>query len=162
MESPRAAVTQRRQGRPGLGLLFAILLAVCAATLASAPSGAQSLADEAPPMIAGRVSALEGDVRIWRAEEDGGGQWDVAQLNDVVTAGTGITVNEGRVEIRVGPHAFRLGAGSTGGFDRLDFDDKTFALERGAINVRLASAQQSERVTLQVADVQVTFEAPGL
>jgi len=162
MTSPLKSLTQRLPGQRGLGLLFAMLLAGCGATLTSAPSGAQSAGDEtAPPMIAGRVSALEGDVRIWRAEEDGGGQWDAAQINDVVTAGTGITVNEGRAEMRVGPHAFRLGAGSTGGFDRLDFDDKAFALERGVVNVRLASAQQSERVTLQVADVQVALDAPG-
>jgi len=160
MSSTLKSATQHSPGRRGLGLLFAMLLAGCA-TLMSAPSGAQSAGDDAPPMIAGRVSALEGAVRIWRAEEDGGGQWDAAQINDVVTAGTGITVDEGRVEMRIGPHAFRLGSGSTGGFDQLDFDTKTFALERGVLNVRLAPAQQNERVTLQVADVQVALDAPG-
>lgn len=165
MAGPFKSLMQRvnlPSGRRGVGLLCAVLLAGCGATLTSAPSGAQSTAaDPATPMMAGRVSALDGDVRIWRVEEDGGGQWDSAQINDVVTSGTGLSVNDGRVEMRVGPHAFRLGSGSTGGFDELDFDSKAFALERGVLNVRLASPQQNERVTLQVADVQVTFDAPG-
>src|SRR4030095_4644881 len=116
---------------------------------------------DAPPLRAGRVAAVEGDVSIWRAEEAGGGQWDSAQINDIVTAGTGLATENGRVEVRFGPHVVRLGESSTGGFSQLDFDTRAFNLERGVVSVRLASAQQAEAVTLTVADVRIDLAAPG-
>ena len=97
----------------------------------SRPSPRASVVD-APPLIAGRLSAADGDVRIWRTEEDGRGAWDRAELNDVVTVGVGIATDNGRAEVRVGPHAFRLGVGSSGGFSQLDFAGKVFNLERGS------------------------------
>jgi hypothetical protein len=141
------------------GLLTALMIGGCAATAQPGPAAAAG-ADE-PPLIAGRLAAVEGEVRIWRAEEDGGGQWDIAQLNDVVTVGTGIAVDNGRAEVRVGPHAFRLGVGSVGGFEALDFQAKHFTLERGVLNVRLAPAQQGESIALQVAAVRIDLAAPG-
>ena len=50
----------------------------------------QPQSNDSPPLIAGRVSLAEGDAQIWRAEEDSDGEWDVAQINDVVTVGTGL------------------------------------------------------------------------
>jgi hypothetical protein len=141
-----------------LGLITAALVAGCT-TLPAAPAAAS--VEVSPPLIAGRVAVIEGEVRIWRTEEDGAGRWDAAELNDVVTAGTGLATESGRTEIRVGPHAFRLDGGSVGGFGALDFAAKQFSLERGVINLRLAPAQFGEVVTMQVADVRIEFAAPG-
>jgi hypothetical protein len=141
-----------------MGLVTAILIGACATVLHSESAHA---ADDAPPLVAGRVSHVEGEVQIWRAEEDGDGQWDPAQVNDVVTAGTALTTANGRAEMRVGPHAFRLDASSSGGFSQLDIDRAAFALERGVINLRLAPAQQSEDFALEVAGVRVDLALPG-
>jgi hypothetical protein len=141
-----------------LGLITAALVAGCT-TLPSAPAAAT--VEASPPLIAGRVAVIEGDVRIWRTEEDGEGRWDAAEINDVVTVGTGLATGRGRTEIRVGPHAIRLDSGSVGGFGALDFAAKQFSLERGVINLRLAAARFGEVVTLQVAEVRVEFAAPG-
>ena len=140
--------------------LLVTALAACAA-LAATPGFAQDASGDAPPLIAGRVAAIEGDVLIWRAEEAGGGQWDHAQVNDVVTVGTGLATDNGRVEVRVGPHVLRLGESSTGGFSQLDYDSKVFNLERGTVSLHLASPQQGEAVALTVAEVRVDFSVPG-
>ncbi|MCU0769446.1 MAG: hypothetical protein MUD07_08755, partial [Burkholderiaceae bacterium] len=141
-----------------LGLITAVLVAGCT-TLPSTPAVAS--VEASPPLIAGRVAVIEGDVRIWRTEEDGAGRWDAAEINDVVTVGAGLATGQGRTEIRVGPHAFRLDSGSVGGFGALDFAAKQFSLERGVVNLRLAPARFGEVVTLQVADVRIEFAAPG-
>ena len=145
--------------RRWISLMAALLLGGCAATVN--PTIASASVVDAPPLIAGRLSAADGDVRIWRTEEDGRGAWDRAELNDVVTGGVGVATDNGRAEVRVGPHAFRLGAGSSGGFSQLDFAGKVFNLERGVLNVRLAPAQQGETVSVVVAGVQVDLAAPG-
>jgi len=148
--------------RHWIGLIVGLLIGGCAATAMPVSAGAATAAQaDGPPMIAGRVAAIEGEVSIWRAEEDGGGQWDAAQLNDVVTVGTGLATSNGRTEVRVGPHALRLGAGSAGGFSQLDFGMKAFNLERGVANIRLAPAQQGEVVTVLVGGVQLNLAAPG-
>lgn len=141
------------------GLLAALLIGGCAAT--AHPIAVAATADESPPQIAGRLSAVEGSVRIWRTEESGNGAWDRAELNDVVTVGTGLATDEGRAEVRVGPDAYRLGAGTTGGFNQLDFAGKSFGLERGVLNVRLAPAPQGAAASIVVAGVQVDLAAPG-
>ncbi len=88
-------------------MLFAALLIAGLRT-----ASAQSQSSDSPPLIAGRVSIAEGDVQIWRAEEDADGDWDLAQINDVVTVGTGLyTGSNGRAEFRVGPNSYRLSAG---------------------------------------------------
>jgi hypothetical protein len=145
--------------RRWLGPVVSVLIVGCAAALLAAPANAAS--SDSPPLIAGRLAAVEGDVNIWRTEEDGGGEWDRALLNDVVTAGTGLATGDGRTEVRIGPHALRLGGGSTGGFSQLDFDVKSFNLERGVANFRLAPAQQGEAVSVSVAGVRVDLAAPG-
>jgi hypothetical protein len=145
--------------RRWISLMTALLVGGCAATVN--PTLASASVADAPPLIAGRLSAAEGDVRIWRTEEDGRGAWDRAELNDVVSGGVGIATDNGRAEVRVGPHALRLGAGSTGGFSQLDFAGKVFNLERGVLNVRLAPAQQGEAVAVVVAGVQIDLAAPG-
>lgn len=145
--------------RRWISLMTALLFGGCAAT--ANPTMASASVADAPPLIAGRLSAADGDVRIWRTEEDGRGAWDRAELNDVVTSGVGVATGSGRAEVRVGPHAFRLGAGSSGGFGQLDFAGKVFNLERGVLNVRLAPAEQGEAVAVVVAGVQVDLAAPG-
>jgi hypothetical protein len=148
--------------RRWLGLLATVLTVGCSTALPAAQSGeTAAYGDDSPPLIAGRVAAVDGDVRIWRTEEDGDGAWDRAQLNDVVTVGTGLAADDGRTEVRIGPHAFRLGAGSVGGFSQLDFGAKTFNLERGVINIRLAAAQQGEAVAVEVGGVRIDLAAPG-
>jgi hypothetical protein len=91
-----------------LAVIVAFVLAGCAA---ATPADAQSPASE-PPLIAGRVAVADGDAQIWRAEEDSAaGQWDDAIVNDVVSAGAGLhTGSDGRNEVRVGPHTFRMAA----------------------------------------------------
>lgn len=143
------------------GVIFTLLIAGCSTTLPAAQPEPVAYADDSPPLIAGRVAAIDGEVRIWRTEEDGDGAWDRAQLNDVVTVGTGLAADNGRTEVRVGPHAVRLGPGSVGGFSQLDFGAKVFNLERGVINLRLAAAQQGEVLAVVVAGVRIDLAAPG-
>ena len=138
-------------------MLFAVLLVAGCAT-----ASAQSQSGDSPPLIAGRVSIAEGDVQIWRAEEDADGAWDLAQINDVVTVGTGLyTGSNGRTEFRVGPNSYRLSAGSRGGFNQLDYGGAVFNLENGSLNVALARPQEGEAVSVTVDGVRFELAAPG-
>lgn len=143
-----------------LTLIAAFLIAGCATV---APAGAQGTSPaDAPPLIAGRVALAEGDAQIWRVEEDNAGQWDGAEVNDVVSVGTGLYVGaDGRNEIRVGPHTFRLGANSRGGFGQLDYSTAIFNLEHGTLNVRLAGPEHGETTAVTVGDLRVELVAPG-
>lgn len=141
-------------------LLLAFLIAGC---MAVTPAPAQTTyAEDSPPMIAGRIAVADGDVQIWRTEEESDGQWDAAQINDVVSVGTGVHLGRGaRTEIRIGPHAFRLGPVSRGGFTQLDYGQTVFDLEHGVINVRLARPQNGETFAVTAAGMQVDLTAPG-
>jgi hypothetical protein len=142
-----------------LTLIIAFLIAGCATV---EPAVAQGTSGDAPPLIAGRVALAEGDAQIWRTEEDSAGQWDGAQLNDVVSVGTGLYVGaDGRYEVRVGPHTFRLGANSRGGFGQLDYSTAVFNLEYGTLNVRLATPEHGETTAVTVGDLRVELVAPG-
>ncbi len=146
--------------RRSLGLTFALLFGGWVTTAASTPPPSPSR-DEVP-MIAGRISAAEGDVQIWRTEEDGQGEWDAAQLNDVVTVSTALATGaRSRVEVRVGPHALRLDGLSRGSFSQLDFAAKVFALAGGVANLRLASAAQDEVLAVTAGGVNIDLAAPG-
>lgn len=142
-----------------LSLIAALLIAACAMSAATA----QSQSNDSPPLIAGRVSAAEGDVQIWRAEEDADGDWDLAQINDVVTIGTGLyTGANGRTEFRVGPNTFRLSSGSRGGFSQLDYAGAVFNLEHGSLNVRLASPDHGELAAVTIDGTRVDLAGPGV
>ena len=141
--------------------LFAFaLVAVCSA--GAAQSQNQSQSDDDPPLIAGRIAFAEGDVQIWRAEEDSDGAWDVAQVNDVVTVATGLyTGANSRAEFRVGPNTFRLSSGSRGGFSQLDYSSAVFNLEHGALNVVLAQPLHGELSAVTVDGTRIDLAAPG-
>ena len=137
-------------------MLVAALLAACATAIA------QPQSNDSPPMIAGRVSLAEGDAQIWRAEEDADGEWDPAQINDVVTVGTGLyTGSNGRTEFRVGPNTYRLSAASRGGFNQLDYGGAVFNLEYGSLNISLAQPQQREVSSVTVNGTRIDLTAPG-
>ena len=139
-----------------LKLFAALLIAGCAT------ASAQSQSNDSPPLIAGRVSLAEGDFQIWRTEEDADGEWDLAQINDVVTVGTGLyTGSDGRAEFRVGPNTYRLSAGSRGGFNQLDYGHAVFNLENGSLNVALAQPQQGEVSSVTVDGIRIDLAAPG-
>ena len=138
-------------------MLFAVVLVAGCAT-----ASAQSQSGDSPPLIAGRVSIAEGDVQIWRAEEDADGAWDLAQINDVVTVGTGLyTGSNGRAEFRVGPNSYRLSEGSRGGFNQLDYGAAVFNLENGSLNVALARPQEGEIASVTVDGIRFELAAPG-
>ena len=138
-------------------MLFAALLVAGCAT-----ASAQSQSTDSPPLIAGRVSLAEGDFQIWRTEEDADGDWDTAQINDVVTVGTGLyTGSNGRAEFRVGPNTYRLSASSRGGFNQLDYGGAVFNLENGSLNVSLARPQQGEASSVTVDGTRIDLAAPG-
>ena len=140
-----------------LKLFAALLIAGCAT------ASAQSQSSDSPPLIAGRVSLAEGDFQIWRAEEDADGEWDTAQVNDVVTVGTGLyTGSNGRAEFRVGPNTYRLSAGSRGGFNQLDYGNAVFNLENGSLNVALAQPQQGEVSSVTVDGIRIDLRHPPL
>ncbi len=135
--------------------LLAVLLFAGSAT-------AHAQSNDSPPLIAGRVSLAEGDVQVWRTEEDADGAWDLAQINDVVTVGSGLyTGANGRAEFRVGPHTYRLSAGSRGGFSQLDYGSAVFNLENGSLNVALARPQQGENSSVTVDGIRIDLAAPG-
>ena len=137
-------------------MLFVALLAGCATAIA------QPQSNDSPPLIAGRISFAEGDVQIWRAEEDSDGEWDPAQLNDVVTVGTGLyTGSNGRAEFRIGPNTYHLSSGSRGGFNQLDYGSAVFNLEHGSVNVSLAQPQQGELHSVTVDGTRIDLAAPG-
>ena len=139
-----------------LVMLFVAMFVGCAAAVAQPES------NDSPPLIAGRVSLAEGDAQIWRAEEDADGSWDVAQINDVVTIGTGLyTGSNGRTEFRVGPNAYRLSSASRGGFSQLDYGGAVFNLEYGSLNVSLAQPQPGEVSSVTVDDTRIDLAAPG-
>ncbi len=139
-----------------LNLIAIVFVAACAT------ASAQTQSNDSPPLIAGRLAAAEGDVQIWRTEEDGDGEWDGAQVNDVVTIGTGIyTGNDGRTEFRVGPNTFRLSANSRGGFSQLDYTGAVFNLENGSVNIALARPAQNEFSSVTVDGIRIDLAAPG-
>jgi hypothetical protein len=142
---------------------FAVITAVLVAGLAASPASAQTAgADSAPPLIAGRIALAEGDAQIWRVEEDQRGEWDIAQINDVVSIATGLhTGADGRIELRVGPHTFRLAAASRGGFSQLDYAGAVFNLEHGTANVRLAAPDHGEYTAVTLAGMRADLAAPG-
>ncbi|MGH6609582.1 MAG: DUF6600 domain-containing protein [Burkholderiaceae bacterium] len=139
--------------------LFAVALTACGAALA------QPQTSDSPPMIAGRLSLADGDAQIWRVEEDADGadgQWDQAQVNDVVTVATGLyTGPNGRTELRVGPNTLRLASNSRGGFSQLDYEAAVFNLEHGSLNVRLARAEHGEATAVTVGGTRIDLAAPG-
>ena len=142
--------------------LLTLFLAVLVASCATATATAQSQSNDSPPLIAGRIAAAEGDVQIWRAEEDADGEWDLAQVNDVVTVGTGLyTGANGRTEFRVGPNTFRLSSGSRGGFNQLDYTGAVFNLEHGAVNVWLARPQHGEFSAVTADGIRIDLAGPG-
>lgn len=139
-------------------LIAAFLIAGCT-TVGNADAQGTS---DSPPLIAGRVAVAEGDAQIWRVEEDGDGLWDDAVVNDVVTAGAGLyTGADGRNEVRVGPHTFRLAPASRGGFSQLDYSTAVFDLEYGTLNVRLARPEHGESTAVTVAGTRLDLVAPG-
>lgn len=141
--------------------LFAIALIAACAT-GAAQSQNQSQSDDGPPLIAGRIALAEGDVQIWRAEEDADGAWDVAQVNDVVTVATGLyTGANSRTELRVGPNTFRLSSGSRGGFGQLDYSSAVFNLEYGSLNVVLTQPLHGELSAVTVDGTRIDLAAPG-
>ena len=146
-----------------LTLIVAFLIAGCTTVAPAEAQGAPSA--DSPPLIAGRVAVADGDAQIWRVEgdrDDNAGQWDGAVVNDVVSVGSGLyTGADGRNEVRVGPHTFRLGADSRGGFGQLDYTTAVFNLEYGTLNVRLASPEHGERTEVTVAGTRVELVAPG-
>ncbi len=140
-------------------MLFAAMLCAGCATAVAQPQSSDS---DSPPLIAGRVSLAEGDSQIWRAEEDADGNWDTAQINDVVTVGTGLyTGSNGRAEFTVGPNTFRLSSGSRGGFSQLDYGGAVFNLENGSINLSLARPAQRELASVTVDGIRIDLAAPG-
>lgn len=146
--------------RRWFALIAAFLIAGC--TTASPSTAFAANSDDSPPLIAGRVALAEGDSQIWRTEEDNAGQWDMAAPNDVVSIGTGLyTGADGRNEVRVGPHTFRLGANSRGGFSQLDYANTVFNLEYGVLNMRLARPEPGEQTAVTVSGVTVDVTSPG-
>ncbi|MGE5161328.1 MAG: DUF6600 domain-containing protein [Betaproteobacteria bacterium] len=142
-----------------LAVIVAFVVAGCTTVT---PAEAQSPAGE-PPLIAGRIAVADGDAQIWRTEEDGAaGQWDGAVVNDVVSTGTGLyTGGDGRNEVRVGPHTFRMASNSRGGFSQLDYSVALFNLEYGTLNVRLARPEHGETTSVTLAGLRIDLVAPG-
>jgi hypothetical protein len=150
----------KRWSAPWSGLIAGFLFAACTAV---APTAAQqTTSGDAPPLIAGRVTLAEGDAQIWRVEEDSAGEWDQAVVNDVVSVGTGLyTGNDGRNEIRVGPHTLRLSSASRGGFSQLDYNTAVFNLEYGVLNLRLARPEHGEVMSVTAAGGSFDLTGPG-
>ena len=140
--------------------LFALLL-VCIAWSAPARAAYDQPDAAPPPATAARLAIADGNVQVWRVDENNAGAWDEAQVNDVVSTSTGVFVGPGgRAEVRWGPHALRLGADTRGGFSRVDFDDAVFNLEYGSVNVSLRDGTR-DRFSITVAGMRVDFQAPG-
>lgn len=140
-----------------------LLALVFAGYAVSSPAYAAYDQDDAkePPLIAGRLTVADGNVQIWRTDEDNDSYWDEAQVNDVVTVNAGLfTGPDSRAEVRWGPHAVRLGPYTRGGFSLIDYDNAVFNLERGTLALRLRD-DSNDRVAVTVAGMRVDLKAPG-
>ena len=126
------------------------------------PSGGSQSEVREAPSIAGRLSVAQGDVRIWRTDEDGDSDWDDAEVNDVVTSRTQLrTGNDARAEVRFGPHALRLDEHSELVFEQLDDHHTTVRLERGTLTVRLHNNEFKDTLAVQSGDRNIELRSPG-
>src|SRR4051812_7520432 len=133
-------------------LLLSLLLLAPAVT--QAQQAPQSQGD--PSGRVGRVALIEGKLS---EHVPGDTNWFPATRNDPVAAGSGFWAEPGaRVELAVGPDAFRLDGGSELSVERLDDSATGLVLSQGALRVTSAS-QRPLRVSTPRGDVELNGRA---
>ncbi|CAN5386010.1 hypothetical protein BH09PSE6_BH09PSE6_31740 [soil metagenome] len=156
-------------------LLLAAIAAVAGCTTMSSADAQTSdpyaqLPDDAsqPPLIAGRVSIVEGDVRIRQPDDptqsQGQGQvgWQTALINDVVTNGSTLyTGPDSRSELQVGGHAVRLDESSQLTVVQLDETQSIVRLEGGTLNLRWRDYDRNSQLRVLFADGEVDLVTAG-
>lgn len=112
-----------------------------------------------PPGRAGRLSLLDGEVALRRAD---GGQWERPATNWPLTTGDALaTQGDGRAELRIGSTVVRLDADTALAVVRLDDERIRMRLDEGAVYIRVRSRDPAAAVTLETADGIVTTAEPG-
>ncbi|HEX6441915.1 MAG TPA: DUF6600 domain-containing protein [Stellaceae bacterium] len=115
-------------------------------------------ADEIAPTRIGRISAIEGTASI----RPSGGEWSGAGVNDPV--GSGMAVRAGdkaRAQLRIGPDAIALAAGTRVEIGRLDPGATQIALPQGRIGIHLGRLDQPNTVEIDLPHGGIWLEAPG-
>lgn len=112
-----------------------------------------------PPGRAGRLSLVEGEVALRRAD---GSQWERAGINWPLTSGDALaTEGDGRAELRIGSTVLRLDSDTALEVLRLDDGRIRLRLDEGAVYVRVRSRDPAAAVTLETTNGVVTTAAPG-
>lgn len=139
---------QWNQGRRGWrGLVGAVLLLLVLPVLAD------------PPARAGRVSLLQGDVRV-QPEPDA--DWRAATINWPLTAGSRLESGRfARAEVRIGSLVIRLGADSELTFTRLDADRVALDVARGSVDLRVRRRDLAEELEVSTPQAHIVFGDAG-
>ncbi|MEO8102067.1 MAG: DUF6600 domain-containing protein [Betaproteobacteria bacterium] len=136
--------------------LFVRLLCVAACAFPSLAVWAD------PPGRVGRIAYIEGDVSFFADREDA---WRKAELNYPVTSENSFwTGANARSEIRIGPSAIRIDAGTVFDFVKLQDDVALGFLQRGSVNVRLrqfGNIEASDMLQIETSEGRFTLEGNG-
>ena len=115
-----------------------------------------------PPGRVGRITHGEGLVSFYG---DPGEGWRPAQINYPVTSENSLwTDGSGRVEVRFGPSAVRLGDDAVFDFVRLQDDVALGFLQRGSANVRLrqfGTLDATDTLQIDTSEGRFTLEGNG-
>lgn len=134
-------------GRGWRGIVGALLLLLALPVLAD------------PPARAGRVSLLQGDVRVQPEPE---ADWRAAAINWPLTAGSRLESGRfSRAEVRIGSLAVRLGEESELTFTRLDDERVMLEVARGSVDLRVPSRELAEEVEVATPQARVVFGDAG-
>jgi len=112
-----------------------------------------------PPARAGRVSLLQGDVRV-QPEPDG--DWRTAAINWPLTAGSRLESGRfARAEVRIGSLVIRLGEESELTFTRLDEEGVMLDVARGSVDLRVRSRELAGEVEVATPQAHIVFGDAG-
>lgn len=134
--------------------LFTAMLSLC---LLAVPTRAAD--DDDPPARAARLSYSSGTVSF---EPAGTEDWVDAVVNRPMTTGDKLWADQdGRVEVRVGSFALRLGAQT--GFSFLNLDDNIVQvrLTEGSLNVRVRRLDDNQTLEIDTPNLAFNVLRPG-
>jgi hypothetical protein len=128
-------------------------------SLAAFAAATPARADEDPPGRVGRLSAMQGSVSWFDAEQ---GQWDEAERNRPLTTGDRVsTAARARAEVRVGSTVLRLGGGTEIELLRLDDERIHLQLHSGSLAMRVRSRAVAAEIELVTQEARLLPQRAG-
>ncbi len=152
----RTLRSQRRHG-----LFGRLLLTVCLPCMLFFSSAAAALEGDAltPPARVGQLSLISGNARM---RVDRASRWESAALNTPITTGSAVATEiPGRVEVRVGSAALRLGQESQAVWTEVNDDSLHIELVNGLFALRVRALAPGQRVLLSAGGVTVQVQSAG-